>query len=195
MKTVADLSINQLNSLARIAMLRLDNRAIFMADSPKPVFKETLKDELTPYEMRIMLKLLPDLNAGRAPIITDNDEPGLMLVKATWCGINTYGLERFFVGGSPDGYGTFKNRYLRDSVTPAGAVLECRDAIAYYVNRLERLFAIESNPTKPEDDVWLKPSPYRIGDYWDNVVVRRHLGKDPAKWAEHVKKHKGNNNV
>jgi hypothetical protein len=80
-------------------------------------------------------------------------------------------------------------------VTPAGAVLECRDAIAYYVNRLERLFAIESNPTKPEDDVWLKPSPYRIGDYWDNVVVRRHLGKDPAKWAEHVKKHKGNNNV
>lgn len=196
MKTIADLSIKQLNSLAHIAMLRLDRRVVFMADSPKEVFKEALKDELTPYEMRVLLKLLPDLNTGQVPLISDRDEPGVALVKATWIGINTFGLDRFFAGSTQKGFGKYKNQYIADSLIPINldvpfsmTAAEGGLAVDFYVGLLERFYSLEFQATRPCNDSILSRS--FIGNYWDNVVVRRHLGKDPVKWAAHVEKNTG----
>lgn len=198
MKTVADLSIKQLKSLAHIAMLRLDRRVVFMADSPKEVFKEAVKDALSPYEMRVLLKLLSDLNAGRAPLISDRDEPGVALVKATWIGINTFGLDRFFSGSTPKGFGTYKNQYIADSLIPVNldvplSVTGGEDAMAvdFYVGLLERFYSLEFRAIRPCNDNILRGSRSYIGNYWDNVVARRHLGKDMSKWAVHVEKNTG----
>ncbi|QXO10035.1 hypothetical protein pEaSNUABM37_00074 [Erwinia phage pEa_SNUABM_37] len=198
MKTIADLSIKQLNSLAHIAMLRLDRRVVFMADSPKEVFKEALKDTLSAYEMRVLLKLLPNLNIGQVPLINERDEPGVALVKATWIGINTFGLDRFFAGSTPNGYGKYKNEYIIDSLVPINLEgnfnhrgVEAKLAVDLYVGLLERFYSLEFRATRPCNDNILSSTRSNIGNYWDNIAVRRHLGKDVSKWAAHVEKHTG----
>lgn len=202
MKTIADLSIQQLNSLAHITMLHLDRRVVFMADSPKEIFKETLKDTLSPYEMRVLLKLLPDLNAGQVPLISDRDEPGVALVKAAWIGINTVGLDRFFAGSTPKGFGKYKNQYIADSVIQTNldiplsmTAIEDGLAVDFYVGLLERFYSLEFQATRPCNDNILSSTRSFIGNYWDNVVARRHLGKDPVKWAAHVEKNTGGKRV
>lgn len=196
MKTIADLTVKQLYSLARIAMLHIERRVVFLADSPKEVFKEQVKDSMDPYAIRILLKLLPDLNAGKTPVILDSDEPGLMLVKATWCGIQSYGLHAFFAASKhPDGFGSFKTQYLLDSIHDGDYVLYERAgvlaALKLYVSLIEDFYASDSSKHFTTDKSSLiNVRSHYIGDYWDNVLACRHLGKDPIKWSEHLKNNK-----
>lgn len=194
MKTIATLTVTQLNALARIAMLDLNRQVIFLADSPVDVFKEQFKDSMDPYMLRILLKVLPDLNTGTTPVITDNDEPGLMLVKATYCGIRAYGLHAFFAAAEhPFGFGGFKIKYLTDSIHQGDFDPYERycvqQALKTYASVLEDIYARESarRLVAPKSDL-LKIQTHHIGDYWDNVMAARHIGKDMSAWGVHAKK-------
>lgn len=198
MKTIADLTVKQLHSLARIAMLDLERRAIFLADSPKDVFKEQLKDSMDPYMLRILVKLLPDLNNGTTPVITDKDEPGLMLVKATYCGIKAYGLHAFFAAAEyPNKFGSFKARYLDESI-PMGDYVPherycAQQALNLYVSLIEGIYSSESaRSLKAPRSGLFNIKVHNIGDYWDNVLATRHLCKDMIVWEAHAKKNKSN---
>lgn len=199
MKTVADLSVKQLQSLANIAMLNQMRQVIFMGDSPKSVIKAHFEKTMDPYMLRILLKVLPDLNVGRTPVITDNDEPGLMLVKATWCGIRAYGLQNFFAGSRPPrDFGSLKREYLFDSVCPTigslplGEAAMVRKTIEFYASTLESIHASNNAVELMMAEPGLVKKPHHnIGDYWNNLLAARHLGKDPVKWDAHVKKNAG----
>lgn len=188
MKTIADLTVRQLNSLAHIAMLRLDTHVLFMAGSPKEVFKNTLDTVLTPYEMRVLLKLLPDLIIGNDPVIKENDEPGVQLVKATWLGIRSMGLHPFFATASTHGgLGSYKKTYLLDSLCAGDRESDTVIALSTYIRLIEDLYSYECGTVSRSSKIFKVKQP-RIGDYWNNLVATRHLFKDPAKWAAHVEK-------
>jgi len=191
MKTIADLTVKELSTLAQIALLQVGPRVIFMADSPKETFRGVLKPTLTPYALRTLVKLVPDLNLGRTPVITSTDTAGVALVKATWCGIRQYGLQDFFIMSSMSGKpGSFKKDYLLDSVAKPASSYDLT-AIDLYVELLEWVYASQVRSAEASKDKLVKSQHHPIGDYWDNACARRHLGKDMRNWDKHVQLHKG----